>query len=114
MERGRRARSKRTSPARAGSVTALVCMRCARRYRTGLDGPCPRCGPEGVLDVEYDMARARRALVPRGLKARPFDIWRYLELLPVPAHARRPPLRVGWTPIVDAPRLAGWAGLRAL
>ena len=89
-------------------------MRCARRYRTGLDGPCPRCGPEGVLDVEFDMARARRALVPRGLRSRPFDMWRYLELLPVPAGARLPPLSVGGTPIVDAPRLAGWAGLRAL
>ena len=34
------------------------------------------------------------------------DIWRYPELLPVPANAKRPPLSVGWTPVVDAPRLA--------
>jgi threonine synthase len=89
-------------------------MRCARHYRAGLDGPCPRCGPEGVLDVQFDMARARRALTPRTLKSRPLDMWRYLELLPVPAGARLPPLHVGCTPIVDAPRLADWAGLRAL
>jgi threonine synthase len=95
-------------------VTGLVCMRCGRRYRTGLDGPCPRCGPEGVLDIEFDTERARRALSPRALKDRPRDIWRYLELLPVPPGARRPPLQVGWTPIADAPRLADWAGLRGL
>jgi len=89
-------------------------MRCARRYGRGLDGPCPRCGPEGVLDIQFDMARARRALGPRALRSRPFDMWRYLELLPVPAGARRPPLHVGWTPIVESPRLADWAGLGTL
>jgi threonine synthase len=89
-------------------------MRCGRRYRGGLDGPCPRCGPEGVLDIEFDAARARRTLNARALAARPRDLWRYLELLPVPAKARRPPLQVGWTPVADAPRLAAWAGLRRL
>jgi threonine synthase len=41
-------------------------------------------------------------------------MWRYRELLPVPERARRPPLTVGWTPLVPAPRLAEWAGVRAL
>jgi threonine synthase len=89
-------------------------MRCGRRYRTGLDGPCPRCGPEGVLDVQFDLEAARRGLQPRSLRSRPFDMWRYRELLPVPAGARLPPMQVGWTPIVEARRLADWAGLRAL
>jgi threonine synthase len=89
-------------------------MRCGRRYRAGLDGPCPRCGPEGVLDVEFDTARARRALTRRTLAARPRDMWRYLELLPVPAGGRRPPLQVGWTPVTETPRLAEWAGVRGL
>jgi threonine synthase len=89
-------------------------MRCGRRYRSGLDGPCPRCGPEGVLDIEFDTARARRVLNRRTLQGRPRDIWRYRELLPVPADARLPPLHVGWTPIAEAPRLADWAGLARL
>jgi threonine synthase len=97
-----------------GFVTGLVCMRCGRRYRAGLDGPCPRCGPEGVLDIEFDAARARRALTRRALAARPLDMWRYVELLPVPAGGRRPPLHVGWTPVTETPRLAEWAGVRGL
>jgi threonine synthase len=98
----------------ASLVTGLVCVRCGARYRRGLDGPCPACGPEGVLDVVFDLERARRTLHPRAMASRPRDIWRYRELLPVPERAARPPLTVGWTPIVDAPRLARWAGVKEL
>src|SRR6185503_13112262 len=97
-----------------GLVAGLVCMRCGRRYRTGLDGPCRACGPEGVLDVEFDLSRARRTLTRRARAARPRDVWRYAELLPLPAGARVPPVPVGWTPITPAPRLAQWAGVGSL
>src|SRR6266849_4500335 len=100
---------KRTTRERAGAVRGAVCMRCGKRYRKGLDGldgPCPRCGPEGVLDIEFDLERARRSISPRTLATRPRDQWRYRELLPLPARARVAPLHVGWTPIEDAPRLA--------
>jgi threonine synthase len=99
---------------RSTLVTGLVCMRCARRYRRGLDGPCPACGPEGVLDVEFDLARARRTLHRRSLASRPRSIWRYRELLPVPAGARTPPWEPGWTPIAQDARLSAWVGLRSL
>jgi threonine synthase len=89
-------------------------MRCGRRYSRGLDGPCRACGPEGVLEVEFDLARARRSLTRRALGSRPASMWRYRELLPVPAAARLPPNQPGWTPITAAPRLADWAGLRRL
>jgi threonine synthase len=98
----------------ASVVTGLVCTRCGARYRRGLDGPCPACGPEGVLDVQLDLRRARRTLHPRALLSRPRDMWRYGELLPVPEGAKRPPVPVGWTPVVDAPRLAQWAGVKEL
>jgi threonine synthase len=97
-----------------GFVKGLVCVRCERRYRGGLDGPCPSCGPEGVLDVEFDLAAVRRVLHPRALRSRPWTLWRYRELLPVPERARVPPIPVGWTPVLDAPRLARWAGVRSL
>jgi threonine synthase len=95
-------------------VTGLACLRCGRRYRRGLDGPCPACGPEGVLEIGFDLARAGRSLNPRALASRPRSVWRYRELLPVPARARLPPLSPGWTPILDEPRLAAWAGVRSL
>jgi threonine synthase len=89
-------------------------VRCGRRYARGLDGPCPACGPEGVLEIEFDLARARRTLTPRALRARPRTAWRYEELLPLPPSARRPPLEPGWTPIADTPALARWVGVRRL
>ena len=93
----------------ASTVSGLTCMRCGRRWRRGLDGPCPRCGPEGVLDVEFDLKQVRRTLTRRALASRPQDMWRYRELLPVPEqrpaaagaggldahHARPAPRRLG-------------------
>jgi threonine synthase len=67
-----------------------------------------------VREAVFDLRAARRTLTRRALAARPRDHWRYRELLPLPASARRPPWPVGWTPVADAPRLAAWAGLRAL
>jgi len=97
-----------------GCVSALRCVRCGRRYARGLDGPCADCGPEGVLDVEFDLRRARRTLTRRALRSRPLTAWRYEELLPVAPGGPRPPLAPGWTPIHDAPRLAAWTGVRRL
>ena len=97
-----------------GCVSGLVCVRCGRRYARGLDGPCPACGPEGVLEIEFDLPRAGRTLTPRALRSRPRSAWRYEELLPLAPGARRPTPDPGWTPIVDARRLAQWAGVRSL
>jgi threonine synthase len=95
-------------------VEHLECLRCRRVFKRGLDGPCPRCGPEGVLDIVFDVRAAGRSMSRRGLKSRPKDVWRYRELLPVAATGATPPLPVGWTPITSAPRLAAWAGVRTL
>ena len=95
-------------------VTGLTCVRCGRRARRGLDGPCPRCGPEGVLDIEYDLTRVRRSLTRRALAARPRTLWRYRELLPVPENAPRPPWEPGGTPLAPSKPLARWAGVRRL
>ena len=66
---GARARDRPPHPGAAvvslpGCVSGLVCVRCGRRYRRGLDGPCPACGPEGVLDIEFDLKRAARVRSP--------------------------------------------------
>lgn len=95
-------------------VASLACVRCGRQYRRGLDGPCPACGPEGVLEIGFDLARARRTLTRRALAGRARGVWRYRELLPVPEGARTPPWEAGWTPVASEARLARWAGLRTL
>jgi threonine synthase len=89
-------------------------VKCGERYARGIDGACAACGPEGVLEIEFDLGRARRTLTPRALRSRPLSAWRYAELLPVPAGARRPRLEPGWTPILDTPQLAEWTGVRKL
>ncbi len=50
-----------------------------------------------------------QALAPN-LAARPFNMWRYRELLPIPQGAELPPLQTGGTPIYEAPRLAARLG----
>jgi len=102
------------SAAASDAVSGLVCVRCGRRRKRGLDAPCKRCGPEGVMDIEFDLARVRRTLRRPALARRPRSLWRYRELLPLPPAARVPPLEPGGTPIVAAPRLATWVGVREL
>ena len=62
----------------------------------------------------YDLSAVSRALRRRPFAARSPSLWRYAELLPVPSGARVPPLHVGWTPCLEATRLASWAGVRRL
>lgn len=64
------------------------------------------------MDVVY-AAGAAAAMAGR-LSGRPRDQWRYTELLPLPEGCPLPPLQVGWTPVVEAPRLARAVGVRRL
>lgn len=89
-------------------------MICGAEYDLDeIDYVCPRHGDEGIVDVRYDYA-ALRALVDReALSAgREMSMWRYKPLLPVAPDAPTPPLRVGWTPLYAAPRLAERLGMR--
>ena len=94
-------------------VSELRCVSCQ-----GTSAPestactCPSCGPaEGILDVEYDLAAARAAMTWEALARRPLNHWRYHELLPLDACPDWP---VGWTPIIEAPRLARELGVARL
>ncbi len=94
-------------------VTDLRCVVCDSRYPPGeVETTCPKCGITGILDVEYDYGAARQELTREKLaENHEPSMWRYAPLLPLPAHAKRPRLRVGWTPIYPAPRLAHELGV---
>lgn len=94
--------------------THLRCVICARTFPAEAIYTCSNCGPEGLLEVEYDYARAQAQLTRESLRARPFDVWRYRELLPIAADSPRPHLQTGWTPSYHATRLARALGLREL
>ena len=72
-----------------------------------------RCG--GILDIQYDYAAIRRDFSPEDL-ARNGDrsMWRYRPFLPVEDSTAPPPLRVGWSPLYQADRLAKELGLKKL
>jgi threonine synthase len=67
------------------------------------------------LDVVYDYGKIGSHLSPSDiLDSHDFSIWRYWELLPVENHSNIPPIRVGWTPLYNAKRLAASLGLASL
>jgi len=99
-------------------VSELVCVHCGSAYREGAVLTCPQCGPhDGILDVRYDLERVRRRLTREALCDRPRSHWRYAELLPLEEKFTRwdgSMGTIGWTPMIDAPRLAEAVGVRRL
>jgi len=96
-------------------ATELVCRDCG--YRTPLMDQafkCPACG-EG-LDIDYDYERANEVIAEHGLTDRPWNVWRFEELLPI--LNRRAQQRVaqfaGKTPLIHAERLGAELGLSNL
>jgi threonine synthase len=95
-------------------VTGLRCLVCNASYENGNLHTCPKCGVQGILDVQYDYDSAAKVLTTQTLGGRPFDHWRYRELLPINSDAAIPHLQIGWTPVYDIPRLASAIGIRRM
>jgi len=95
-------------------VRYLQCLICEETYAPDeVAYVCPRHGQEGILDVVYDYEAIARQLSRAALEtSRDFSQWRYRSLLPIAPEAVVPPLRVGWTPLYRADRLARVVGLR--
>ncbi len=70
---------------------------------------CPACGSEW-RQARYDL-EALAAVVLERLQGRPFDLWRYLELLPVRQPSPNLSLGEGGTPLYRAENLAMMLGL---
>jgi len=97
-------------------VSRLVCVKCgAEAPPPSSAGTCPICAdPFAILDVEYDLAKVARSMTRTALESRPFNHWRYHELLPIEPDEEAFAWPVGWTPIVETARLAEWAGVMRL
>ena len=70
---------------------------------------CPQCNSQW-REAEYDMVEVAKTF-PSEIKNRPFDLWRYQELLPI--HNPNPTLRLGegGTPLIQAANLGMMLGL---
>jgi threonine synthase len=97
-------------------VSHLKCLVCGSEYSPReAEYVCPRHGDGGTLDVCYNYASAGRFLRRRALsESREESLWRYKPLLPVESDSPVPPLRVGWTPLYAAPRLAAVLNVKEL
>ena len=92
-----------------GSATGLSCRECGTAYEIGPLYACGECF--GPLEVAYDFPTITRATIEAG----PNNIWRYKDLLPVPAHVTETKsLDPGWTKLVRADNLAAELGMRRL
>lgn len=98
-------------------VTGLRCLRCGAEYAPGAVEYVCDCRPNrgsdlGTLDVQYDYATIAHTVTPATLHADPErSIGRFWPLLPIPGRASLPPLPVGGTPLLAAPRLRAQTGL---
>ncbi|HEU0293288.1 MAG TPA: pyridoxal-phosphate dependent enzyme [Anaerolineales bacterium] len=73
---------------------------------------CPQCHSQW-REAQYDLAEAAKTF-PSEIKERPFDLWRYKELLPI--RNPNPTLRLGegGTPLIPAANLGMMLGLQNL
>jgi threonine synthase len=93
-------------PGRALSAAPLQCASCGRPHDAAPSHVCPQC--LGPLEPSYDR---ERPLPDRNeIAARPRSLWRYREWLPFTGRPVRC-LNAGWTPLIDAPRLASALGV---
>ena len=89
------------------------CVKCGREYPAVPDLTNCECG--GILDIIYDYDYIKTILTKEKLAARRNPtMWRYRELLPVEETTLDTPLRVGWSPLYAADRLAKLLGIRKL
>ena len=94
-------------------VTDLVCVQCGATQPSGGPWTCPTCGrDEGILDIRYDVEAAARTLTRDAVRTRSRSHWRYRELLPLDDEFCPADGSVGWTPLIEAPRLAKALGVR--
>jgi threonine synthase len=92
----------------------FIGLRCRACGEPAAEGPvfvCRRCF--GPLEAQYDLEGVARRVTRRIVDAREPSLWRLAELLPV-STLPTDGLRVGPSPLVEAPRLAARLGLERL
>lgn len=83
-------------------VKKLSCKECGRSYKKEPLHVCGDCF--GPLEVVYDYEGIKKTLSREKIEARPPNIWRYKELLPLEAEPRAG-CEVGFTPLLKADNL---------
>ena len=85
----------------------LRCRECGKTWGNQPRSICEDCF--SPLEVSYDYDAIRTRISRELFTSRAPNIWRYRELLPLPA-GYQPSLPVGYTPLVSAPQLGRQIG----
>lgn len=96
------------------NVISAVCVSCGAEHEaTPNVTTCKKCG--GILDIKYDYKYIKSQVTKDMMADRKENsMWRYKEFLPVTGEAKRPKLRVGWSPMYKSERLAEQLGIKEL
>ena len=89
----------------------LRCRECGKSWGNQPRSICEDCF--SPLEVSYDYDALRGPLTRERIAARGLNMWRYAELLPLPPNFRLT-IPTGFTPLLEAPRLARQIGARTL
>ena len=92
-------------------VKGLRCRECGAETPIAPLHVCETCF--GPLEVVYDYDAIKRVLTREAIAARPRNLWRYRELLPLDGEPRTG-FYSGYTPLVRADRLAAELGVQEL
>ena len=95
------------------NVINCRCVKCGREYPAKPDITACECG--GILDVIYDYDYIKTKLNKEVLNNRTEPtMWRYRELLPIEEDTEPAGLRVGMSPLYEAPAVAADLGIGKL
>src|SRR5262245_65972804 len=92
-------------------IRGLKCRLCGKSYAQEALNFCTE--DFGPLEVDYDYTAIKASLSGAVIASRPFNMWRYRELLPLDG-APTVGAHVGGTPLLPAQRLAEEIGVRQL
>jgi threonine synthase len=93
------------------STYELRCRECGKAWGNQPRSICEDCF--SPLEVNFDYESIRPRISRELIASRGPNIWRYRELLPLPA-GFEPTLPVGFTPLLEAPQLGARIGSRKL
>lgn len=95
-------------------ILSLQCVNCGKEHKTReSDYVCTACG--GTLEVNYDYKLIKKRFDYDVLEENPsYNMWRYIDLLPIDDHDEIPAVQVGWTPLYCADDLAEKLGIHKL
>ena len=85
------------------SHNELRCRECGRTWGNEPRNICDDCF--SPLEIAYDYDALKGSISRESISQRSPNMWRYSELLPLPP-GYEPRLPVGFTPLLQAPRLA--------